>query len=59
LSLLAVLLLITAAIAAYETVLRDFPLLWQPADEYSSLQRIVETLLLIAIAAHCCYCFAV
>ncbi len=48
LSALAVLLLIAAAIGAYETVVREFPALWQPKDEYSSLQKIIETLLLIA-----------
>lgn len=51
LSALAVLLLIAAVVGAYETVVREFPSLWQPKDEYSSLQKIIETLLLIAIAA--------
>ncbi len=51
LSALAVLLLIAAVIGAYETVIREFPALWQPKDEYSSLQKIIESLLLIAIAA--------
>ncbi len=51
LSALAVLLLIAAVIGAYETVLREFPALWQPKDEYSSLLKIIESLLLIAIAA--------
>lgn len=51
LSALAVLLLVAAVIGAYETVVREFPALWQPKDEYSSLQKIIETLLLIAIAA--------
>ena len=51
LSALAVLLLVAAVIGAYETVVRDFPSLWQPKDEYSSLQKIIESLLLIAIAA--------
>jgi hypothetical protein len=30
---------------------RSFPMLWQPQDEYAALQKIVENLLLIAIAA--------
>jgi hypothetical protein len=30
---------------------RDFPALWQPQDEYAVLQKIVENLLLVAIAA--------
>lgn len=51
LSALAVLLLIAAAIAAYDTVVREFPALWQQKDEYTVLQKIIENLLLIAIAA--------
>ncbi len=51
LSVLALLLLIAAGIAAYDTVVRDFPQLWQQSDEYVVLQRIVENVLLIAIAA--------
>lgn len=51
LSALAVLLLVAAAIASYDTVVREFPLLWQRQDEYTVLLRIVDTLLLIAIAA--------
>lgn len=51
LSALAVLLLVAAAIAAYDTVVREFPALWQHKDEYAVLQKIIENLLLIAIAA--------
>ena len=51
LSVLALLLLIAAVIATYDTVTREFPLLWKPQDEYAVLQKIVETLLLIAIVA--------
>ncbi len=52
LSTLALLLLVAAVIAAYDTVTRDFPALWQRQDdEYAVLQKIVENLLLIAIAA--------
>lgn len=51
LSALAVLLMIAAGIAAFDTVVRDFPLLWQDRDEYAVLQKIIENLLLIAIAA--------
>lgn len=51
LSVLAVLLLISSIIATYDTVVRDFPLLLQaPQDEYAVLSRVVEHLLLIAIA---------
>ena len=52
LSVLAALLLIAAVIAAYDTVVRDFPALISPStDEYAVLQKIVENILLIAIAA--------
>ena len=51
LSALAVLLLVAAAIAAYDTVVREFPALWQHKDEYTVLQKIIENILLIAIAA--------
>lgn len=52
LSALAILLLIAAGIAAFDTIVRDFPKLWTPQqDEYGVLQKIVETLLLIAITA--------
>lgn len=50
LSLLAFLLVAAAMIAAYDTVVRGFPLLWHPKDEYAALQNIVESLLLVAIA---------
>ena len=51
LSLLALLLLIAGAIATFDTVVRDFPsLLQRPEDEYAVLLRIIEHLLLIAIA---------
>lgn len=50
LSLLAVLLLVAALIATYDTVIREFPKLWQEQNEYAALQSIIETLLLIAIA---------
>ena len=51
LSVLALLLVIAAGIATYDTAVRDFPALWQPQDEYTVLQKIVENLLLVAIAA--------
>jgi hypothetical protein len=51
LSVLALLLLVAAGIAAYDTVVREFPALWQRQDEYVVLQRIIENILLIAIAA--------
>lgn len=51
LSLLAVLIFIAAAVATIDLVIRDFPGLWQRGDEYSVLQNILLTILLIAIAA--------
>lgn len=52
LSLLAVLLLVAAGIAAFDTVVRDFPKLWAvQQDEYGVLLKIIENLLLIAITA--------
>jgi hypothetical protein len=46
-----VVVLVAAAITAFDTVVRDFPRLWQPTDEYSALQQIVENILLVAISA--------
>ena len=51
LSGLSVVVLVAAAIAAFDTVIRDFPKLWHRIDEYSALQRIVENILLVAITA--------
>jgi hypothetical protein len=51
LSLVALLLSLAAMVATYDTVVHGFPMLWQPQDEYAALQKIVENLLLIAIAA--------
>ncbi len=51
LSALAVLLFIAACIAAYGAVMNEFPKLLQTKDDYDVLQNIVQTLLLIAIAA--------
>lgn len=51
LSALSVVVLVAAAITAFDTVVRDFPKLWQNTDEYGSLQRIVENILLVAITA--------
>ncbi len=51
LSLLALVILAAAAVAAYETVVREFPKLWQPTDEYKALQQVIANILLVAIAA--------
>jgi hypothetical protein len=51
LSLLAIAIFAAAIVATYDTLVRDFPKLWQPLDEYSVLQKLIENILLIAIAA--------
>ena len=51
LSLLAILILGAAIIAAYDTVVREFPKLFQSTDEYVVLQKIIENILLVGIAA--------
>jgi hypothetical protein len=51
LALLSMVVLAAAAITAFDTVVRDFPKLWQPTDEYDALQGIIENILLVAIAA--------
>ncbi|MDQ3651052.1 MAG: hypothetical protein M3458_12405 [Acidobacteriota bacterium] len=51
LSLLAILILGAAIVATYDTVVREFPKLFQPTDEYVVLQKIIENILLVGIAA--------
>jgi hypothetical protein len=51
LSVLALLVLSAAVIMTFQMVVRDFPKLWQPVDEYKALQEIISNILLIAIAA--------
>ncbi len=51
LSLLSILIIAAAVIAAYDTLVRDFPKLLVPSDEYKVLQDIISNILLIAIAA--------
>ncbi len=51
LSLLSIFLLIAAVVATYDTLVRDFPKLLAPMDEYKVLQDIISNILLIAIAA--------
>lgn len=51
LSLLSVLILSAAAVAAYETAVTEFPKLFSPVEEYDVLQKILLNVLLIAIAA--------
>ncbi len=51
LSLLAILILIAAAIATFEIIIRDVPQLWRQTSEYDALHQIIQDLLLVAIAA--------
>ena len=51
LSLLSVLILAAAAVAAYDTAVTEFPKLFSRAEEYDVLQKIIQNILLIAIAA--------
>jgi hypothetical protein len=51
LSLLAILILVAAAIATVEIVVRDFPQLWRQANEYDAMHQIIQNILLVAIAA--------
>jgi len=51
LSFLAFVIFVAAIIGAFDTIIRDFPKLWQSVDEYTVLQKIIENILLIAIAA--------
>jgi hypothetical protein len=51
LSRLGFLGLVAAGMATSTMLAHDFPKLWQPSDEYSSLQLLLQHILLMAIAA--------
>ena len=51
LSALSMVVLVAAAITAFDTIVRDFPKLWRSADEYNAMQSILDNILLVAIAA--------
>lgn len=51
LSFLAILILVAAAIATVEIIIRDIPLLWRAPSEYQALHEIIQDVLLVAIAA--------
>jgi len=51
LSLLAILILISAALGTVEIIIRDIPQLWRQANEYDALHQIIQDVLLVAIAA--------
>ena len=51
LSVLAIFILAAAAVATYNTVAHEFPKLASAADSYDVLQKLIQSILLIAIAA--------
>ena len=51
LSFLAIVILVAAAIATVEIIVRDVPQLWRQPSEYDALHVIIQNLLLVAIAA--------
>jgi hypothetical protein len=51
LSFLAVVIVVAAAIAAVDILIRDFPQLWgRSGNEYDVLHRVIQSILLVAIA---------
>jgi hypothetical protein len=51
LSLLAIVIVVAAAIALVDVLIRDFPQLWQRAgNEYDVLHHVIQSILLVAIA---------
>lgn len=51
LTFLALLILVAAAIATVEIIIRDVPMLWRQVNEYDALHQIMQDVLLVAIAA--------
>jgi len=51
LTFLAILILVVAAIATFEIIIREVPSLWRTPSEYDALHHIIQSLLLVAIAA--------
>jgi len=51
LTFLALLILVAAAIATFEIIIRDVPMLWRQVNEYDALHQIIQDVLLVAIAA--------
>ena len=51
LSFLAIVIVLAAAIATVDILIRDFPQLWrQTGNEYDVLHRVIQSILLVAIA---------
>jgi hypothetical protein len=51
LSFLAALVFVAAVIAIFDVIVRDFPKLWHPANEYDVLHTVLQKVLLVAITA--------
>jgi hypothetical protein len=51
LSFLAALVFLAAVVAAFDVIVRDFPKLWHPANEYDVLHSVLQKVLLVAITA--------
>ena len=51
LTFLAILILGAAAIATFEVIIRDIPMLWRAPSEYQALHQVIQDVLLVAIAA--------
>jgi hypothetical protein len=51
LSLLALMIMVAATVATFDVLVRDFPKLWQQPNEYETLHQIIQSILLVAIAA--------
>ncbi len=52
LSFLAIVIVVAAAIAAVDILIRDFPQLWgRTGNEYDVLHHVIQSILLVAIAA--------
>ncbi len=50
LSFLAIVILVAAAIASVEIIVRDIPQLWRQGNEYDVLHQVIQNILLVAIA---------
>ena len=51
LSVLAALVFVAAIIVTFDLIVRDFPKLWHPANEYDVLHSLLQKVLLVAITA--------
>jgi hypothetical protein len=51
LSVLAIVILAAALIAAVDVIIRDFPSLWRAGNQYDAMHQVIQDILLVAIAA--------